>query len=165
MASQLAGKTIAVLITNGFEQAAVSRTEIVSLGEGEVRGWKDKDWDASFPVNVALKSAGGDIPRSVPHPAQSCRFREELFRCRQAAGCNLPRTVDAGGIGRAAQAIMAGRHPENGRQLGGPGSGERRRAGDKPSWKKGIVTWARFACGRRQINCRFRPRRKELTWR
>ena len=68
MAGQLAGKTIAILVTDGFEQSelvepkraaeeAGARTEIVSPTEGEVKGWKDKEWGDKFPVDVPLNTA------------------------------------------------------------------------------------------------------------
>jgi protease I len=68
MASELTGKTIAILVADGFEQSelaepkralenAGARAEIVSPVPNEVTGWKDKDWGDKFPVDVPLDSA------------------------------------------------------------------------------------------------------------
>ena len=58
---ELNGKKIAILATNGFEQAeleiprdrlkkAGATVDIVSLAAGEIKGWDKKDWGR--PVNV-----------------------------------------------------------------------------------------------------------------
>jgi protease I len=69
MAEQLLqGMKIAILTTDGFEQAelteprnaldgAGAETEIVSPKQGKVRGWKTKDWGDEFPVDRALDEA------------------------------------------------------------------------------------------------------------
>jgi protease I len=62
----LKGKRIAFLATEGFEQselmeprkaldAAGATTSIVSLKEGEIRGWKDNNWSEAVKVDVVLK--------------------------------------------------------------------------------------------------------------
>ncbi len=62
----LKGKRIAILATDGFEQselieprkaldAAGAITTIVSLKEGEIRGWKDNNWGEAVKVDVVLK--------------------------------------------------------------------------------------------------------------
>ena len=101
MASELAGKTIAILITDGFEQAALARTEIVSPGKGEVRGWKDKDWGDSFPVDVALETAGGDMnldPLRMNRKAVD--FVKSFFDAGKplAAICHGPWTLAEAGV-------------------------------------------------------------------
>lgn len=59
------GKRIAVLATHGFEQseletpvaflqAAGAEVDVISLKSGEIRGWQDKDWGRSVPVDAVL---------------------------------------------------------------------------------------------------------------
>jgi protease I len=67
-ARTLADKRVAILVTDGFEQVemteprkaldqAGAKTEIVSPAEGQVKGWKDKQWGDAFPVDVPLSRA------------------------------------------------------------------------------------------------------------
>jgi protease I len=69
--SQLNGKTIAILATNGFEQSellepkkaledAGAKTQVVSLQSGEIKGWKDKNWGDSVKVDAVV----GDVSAS-----------------------------------------------------------------------------------------------------
>ncbi len=62
---QLKGKKIAILATNGFEQAelevprdklkaAGATVEIVSPQKGEIKGWDKKDWGRPVKVDRAL---------------------------------------------------------------------------------------------------------------
>ena len=64
----LDGLTIAVLATDGFEQAelieprkaldaAGAATEVVSPKQGKVRGWKSKEWGDEVAVDRALDDA------------------------------------------------------------------------------------------------------------
>ena len=64
----LQGKRIAILATDGFEQAelleprraldeAGAITEVVSPKEGKIKGWNHKEWGNEVPVDVPLKSA------------------------------------------------------------------------------------------------------------
>jgi protease I len=65
MAESLVGKKIAVLATDGFEQAelmdprtaldhAGATTEVISPKGGAIKGWKTKDWGESVPVDKTL---------------------------------------------------------------------------------------------------------------
>lgn len=56
---------VLIIATDGFEQSelveprrrleqAGIETEIASLKEGEIKGWKDKDWGESVPVDMTL---------------------------------------------------------------------------------------------------------------
>jgi protease I len=69
--SQLSGKTIAILATDGFEQSelmepkkaledAGAKTQIISLQSGEIKGWKDKNWGDSVKVDAVV----GDVSAS-----------------------------------------------------------------------------------------------------
>jgi protease I len=68
MASTLNGKKIAILATNGFEQAelleprkalseAGATTEVISPNDGEITGWKSKDWGDTVRVDKTLQQA------------------------------------------------------------------------------------------------------------
>jgi protease I len=68
MASTLNGKKIAILATNGFEQAelleprkalseAGATTEVISPNDGEIKGWKSKDWGDTVRVDKTLQQA------------------------------------------------------------------------------------------------------------
>ena len=85
MPDQLNGKRIAILATNGFEQseleepkkaleAAGARTEVVSLNEGQIRGWKHTDWGSSVRVDATVSNVSADkydglvLPGGVINP-------------------------------------------------------------------------------------------------
>lgn len=64
----LRGKKIAILATDGFEQAelleprkaldqAGAQTQVVSPKDGKIKGWNMKDWGNEVPVDISLKSA------------------------------------------------------------------------------------------------------------
>lgn len=64
----LIGKKIAILATNGFEQAelevqlerlkkAGAKVDVVSLAPGEIRGWDNKDWGRPVKVDKTLDEA------------------------------------------------------------------------------------------------------------
>lgn len=68
MASNLKGKRVAILATDGFEQAelleprkaldeAGARTEIVAPKEGQIKGWDHTDWGKSADVDKTLDDA------------------------------------------------------------------------------------------------------------
>jgi protease I len=68
MASTLNGKKVAILATNGFEQAelleprralieAGATTEVISPNDGEIKGWKSKDWGDTVRVDKTLQQA------------------------------------------------------------------------------------------------------------
>ena len=72
MADNLHGKKVAILATDGFEQAelleprkaleeAGAKTEVVSPKEGRIRGWNRTDWGQEVAVDAPLESA--DVSR------------------------------------------------------------------------------------------------------
>ena len=78
-------KRIMILATNGFEQseleepkkaleAAGARADVVSLSEGQIRGWKHTDWGASVPVDATVSGAAPErydglvLPGGVLNP-------------------------------------------------------------------------------------------------
>jgi len=67
----LDGVTVAILATNGFEQselvgpktnleAAGATVHVVSPESGEIKGWDEKDWGDTVPVDRALTDASVD---------------------------------------------------------------------------------------------------------
>jgi protease I len=68
MEKSLAGKKIAILVENGFEQVelteprkaldeAGAQTVVVSPVKGKVKGWKSHEWGDEIPVDLALEQA------------------------------------------------------------------------------------------------------------
>ena len=66
--SDLSGKRVAILATNGFEQSelevplaalrdAGADVEVVSLEPGEIKGWDKRDWGRAVPVDRVLSEA------------------------------------------------------------------------------------------------------------
>jgi protease I len=85
MARNLDGKRVAIVATDGFEQseltepkraleAAGARTEIISLRDGKIRGWKARDWGDAFDVDTTIDQANPDdydalvLPGGVMNP-------------------------------------------------------------------------------------------------
>jgi protease I len=68
MASKLNGKKIAILATDGFEQAelieprkaleeAGAETDVIAPQGGEIKGWDSKDWGEKVKVDKTLEAA------------------------------------------------------------------------------------------------------------
>lgn len=64
----LAGRTIAILVANGFEETEMTEPQrallgagaalkLVSSEQGLVNGWHDRSWGHYFPVDVAISEA------------------------------------------------------------------------------------------------------------
>lgn len=85
MARNLAGKRVAIVAADGFEQSELAQpqraledagatTEIVSLRAGTIRGWKENDWGDEFTVDKTLAQANADdydalvLPGGVMNP-------------------------------------------------------------------------------------------------
>lgn len=69
--TSVAGKRVAILVADGFEQIELCaprdaleamgvETELIAPQIGEVRGWDIDDWGALFEVDVALEDARAD---------------------------------------------------------------------------------------------------------
>ncbi len=122
--SSLDGMTVAILVSDGFEQvemteprkaleAAGAKTQVVSPLDGSVRGWNHHDPADSFEVDVPLKTANPDdfdallLPGGVVNP-DALRIDEKavaFVRAFVEAGkpiaaiCHGPWTlIDAGGV-------------------------------------------------------------------
>ena len=68
MSNELQGKRIAILATDGFEQSelteprknleqAGARTEVLSIKEGEIKGWNHTDWGEKVKVDRLVSAA------------------------------------------------------------------------------------------------------------
>ena len=83
--TNLGGRRIAILVTDGFEQAelleprkaldqAGATTEVVSPAKGKVRGWNMKEWGNEIPVDIPLEEAKAEdfhallLPGGVMNP-------------------------------------------------------------------------------------------------
>lgn len=70
--NRLAGKTIAILATDGFEQSELdspkatlsargAEVHVIAPEEGPIRGWDEDDWSDEVDVDVKLADADPDI--------------------------------------------------------------------------------------------------------
>src|ERR1700730_11909537 len=71
MSNELKGRKIALLATDGFEQveltdpkknveAAGASTEVLSIKEGSIKGWKFTEWGDTVPVDKQVSKANVD---------------------------------------------------------------------------------------------------------
>ena len=124
MPENLNGKRVAVLATNGFEQseleeprsalqAAGARVDVVSLHQGQIRGWQHTDWGSSVAVDLTIDRANPDdydallLPGGVISPdklridPEAVDFVRGFVRSGKpiAAICHGPWTlINAGGV-------------------------------------------------------------------
>ncbi|HEX4029023.1 MAG TPA: type 1 glutamine amidotransferase domain-containing protein [Terracidiphilus sp.] len=85
MASNLKGKKVAILATDGFEQAELTEprkalndagatTVVIAPKSGEIKGWQVKNWGESVKVDKALEDANPNdydalvLPGGVMNP-------------------------------------------------------------------------------------------------
>jgi protease I len=105
MANSLNGKKVAILATDGFEQAelleprhalqqAGATTQVVSPKGGKIKGWEEKNWGQEVTVDVPLDSARPDdydallLPGGVMNP--------DKLRMDEKAMAFVKAMVDAG---------------------------------------------------------------------
>ncbi|HRW09918.1 MAG TPA: type 1 glutamine amidotransferase domain-containing protein [Caldilineaceae bacterium] len=125
MQNNLAGKKVAILVENGFEQVeltgpkraleeAGAQTQIISPHENEVKGWNHTEWGDTFKVNVPLQQANANdydalvLPGGVMNPDklrtndQALRFVREFFQAHKpvAAICHGPWTLIEAGVAK-----------------------------------------------------------------
>ena len=126
MASErLDGLTVAILVTDGFEQVEMTEprhaldeagadTRLVSPTDGEVRAWNFTDWGDSFAVDVPLAEARPDafdallLPGGVINPDQlraqpeAVAFAKAFFDAGKpvASICHGPWTIIETGAAR-----------------------------------------------------------------
>jgi protease I len=102
MPKTIEGKRVAILATDGFEVSELlgpkqylenegAETEIISIHPGEIRGWADKNWGESVPVDSTVEDAKPDefdalvLPGGVMNPdqlrmnPQAIEFVREFF--------------------------------------------------------------------------------------
>ena len=120
---QLDGKRIAILATDGFEQSellepkkaleqAGAKVEVVSPKQGQIRGWKMKDWGDTVPVDRPLSTArveefdglvlpGGQInPDLLRVEPEAVRFVRDFFASGKPIGaiCHGPWLLIEAGV-------------------------------------------------------------------
>ncbi len=122
--TNLKGKRVAILATDGFEQAelleprlalkeAGASTLVISPKDGKIRGWNMKEWGQEVPVDVPLKSAKGEdfdalvLPGGVMSPDHLRMDKKAVDFVKQftdagkpvAAICHGPWTlIEAGAV-------------------------------------------------------------------
>jgi protease I len=120
--AELEGKTVAILVADGFEESeltqpkealekAGAKTKIVSPSGGKVRSWRHREWGSEFPVDEGLDAAKADaydallLPGGVMNPdrlrmnEKAVGFVRSFFEQGKpvAAICHGPWTlIDAG---------------------------------------------------------------------
>jgi protease I len=112
---QLDNKKIAILATNGFEQAelevprdklkaAGALVHVVSIEAGEIKGWDKKDWGRSVKVDRTLSDVSADDYDAVVLPGgqinpdllrvepKALSFIKDIFNQKKvvAAVCHAP---------------------------------------------------------------------------
>jgi protease I len=122
---ELNGKKIAILATNGFEQAelevprdrlkkAGATVDVVSLAAGEIKGWNKKDWGRPVKVDKTLDQVsasdydavvlpGGQInPDLLRVEPKALAFVKDIFNAKKivAAVCHGPWLLIETGIAR-----------------------------------------------------------------
>lgn len=93
MAGQLLNKRVAILVTDGFEESEFAKpyetlqqegaqVDVVSLKEGKVKAWANKDWGKEYPVDKTLDEVSVEdydalvLPGGVMNP-DTLRMHED----------------------------------------------------------------------------------------
>ena len=118
MKTNLAGKRVAILATNGFEQSELEKprkaledagaeTIVISPGENEITGWDGEDWGDSVDVDEMLDEANAEdfdallLPGGVQNPdklrtiPEAVQFVRAFFEAGKpvAAICHGPQLL------------------------------------------------------------------------
>jgi DJ-1/PfpI family len=127
MNQELSGKRVAILATEGFEQAelmeprkallqAGAKAEVISPMSGSIRGWGEKNWGEPVNVDVPLQQARPEdydalvLPGGVMNP-DKLRMNETAVKIVRAffesgkpiaAICHGPWMAGGGGCGQRA---------------------------------------------------------------
>jgi len=121
----LQGKRVAILATNGFEQAELleprkaldeqgAKTQVVSSEKGKIKGWNHTDWGQEVAVDVPLSSANANdfdallLPGGVMNPdklrmePRAVDFVRQFFAAQKpvAAICHGPWLLVEAGAAR-----------------------------------------------------------------
>jgi protease I len=98
---------VVILATNGFEQsellvplqklkAAGAEVVVVSPEQGQIRGWKDKDWGESVTVDKSLGEVSADAYDAIVLPGG--QINPDLLRINQQALQLIRAFLDSGKI-------------------------------------------------------------------
>lgn len=124
MAKSIQGKKVAILSTDGFEQSelleprkalleAGADVKVVSLKEGKIKGWKDKNWGEEIAVDLVVSKARAEdfdaivLPGGVMNPDKLRIDKDAVDFVKAfvdagkpiAAICHGPQTlIEAGGV-------------------------------------------------------------------
>lgn len=123
MSNKLEGKKVAILATDGFEQAELfepkkalekegAEVSIVSLKAGEIKGWDETDWGKSIAVDATLDETLPEtydalvLPGGVMNPDKlrvenkAIEFVKSFFEAGKpvAAICHAPWTLINAGV-------------------------------------------------------------------
>ncbi len=123
MNGNLAGKTIAILATDGFEQVelieprkaleqAGAKTHVIAPHGGEIKGWESTDWGEKVKVDKEVSQASADsydgllLPGGVMNPdtlrtkPEAVAFIKKFFDSGKpvAAICHGPWTLIEAGV-------------------------------------------------------------------
>lgn len=118
MNNELRGKRVAILATNGFEESELispkealeregAKVDVVALGHGAIKGWKDGNWSKEIAVDMTVEKAMADdydalvLPGGVINPdklrrsAEAVEFVRGFFRGKKpvAAICHGPQLL------------------------------------------------------------------------
>ena len=105
MSDALAGRRIAILATDGYEQvelteprknmeAAGATTEVLSVKEGSIKGWKFTDWGDSVKVDRLVSSAKPDDYDALILPGG--QINPDKLRMEKDAVAFVKRFVESG---------------------------------------------------------------------
>lgn len=103
----LSNRHVAILATDGFEQSellepkraleeAGATTQVVSVNSGSIRGWSNKDWGESVPVDLELSNASPEdfdalvLPGGVMNPDHLRANARAVQFVRAFADANKP---------------------------------------------------------------------------
>jgi protease I len=124
-AMQLENKKIAILATNGFEQselevprdklkAAGATVDVISLKDGEIKGWDMKDWGRPVKVDKTLSQVSADEYDAIVLPGgqinpdllrvepKALSFIKDMYNQKKivAAVCHAPWLLIETGIAK-----------------------------------------------------------------
>ncbi len=112
--SKLAGKKIAVLATDGFEQVELTKPKqaledagatvhVVSPKNGEIKGWDSTDWGQSVAVDITVEEARADTYDALVLPGG--QINPDKLRLEKTA---IQLVKDFGRLGKPIAAICHG---------------------------------------------------------
>jgi len=105
MSNELKGRKIAILATDGFEQveltdpkknveAAGATTEVLSVKDGSIKGWKFTEWGDTVPVDKQVSKANVDDYDALILPGG--QINPDKLRMEKAAVDFVQRFVKTG---------------------------------------------------------------------